>query len=228
MTGEDLRLLVLHGLRLAGFATSESVAAMYDLDPAAVRDELACLLAEGLVTTARVEGGRSALSDAGRRHGEELLARQLDGATTATGESAQPIVDDAYRRFVELNQPFLDVCTRWQIVDQDPVMLNDHDDPVYDAAVLERLGEIDTRIEPICAQLESVLGRFGRYRQGLTQALLRLRQGETEWLTKPTIMSYHTLWFQLHEDLLATLGLERAAETASLNDNPTAEPRRPR
>ena len=27
------------------------------------------------------------------------------------------------------------------------------------------------------------------------------------------IDSYHTVWFELHEDLLATLGLERAAET---------------
>ncbi len=46
----------------------------------------------------------------------------------------------------------------------------------------------------------------------------------TEWLTKPTILSYHTLWFQLHEDLLATLGLERAAETVRLNGEPTTEP----
>ena len=39
-----------------------------------------------------------------------------------------------------------------------------------------------------------------------------MRRGETDWLTKPIIDSYHTVWFELHEDLLATLGLERGHE----------------
>ena len=37
--------------------------------------------------------------------------------------------------------------------------------------------------------------------------------------TKPVIESYHTVWFELHEDLLVTLGLDRAAETALVDDN---------
>jgi hypothetical protein len=28
------------------------------------------------------------------------------------------------------------------------------------------------------------------------------------------IASYHTVWFELHEDLLATLGIERSSEGA--------------
>jgi hypothetical protein len=27
--------------------------------------------------------------------------------------------------------------------------------------------------------------------------------------------SYHTVWFELHEDLLCTLGLERSSETTA-------------
>jgi hypothetical protein len=37
-------------------------------------------------------------------------------------------------------------------------------------------------------------------------------EGQPEWFTKPVIDSYHTVWFELHEDLLCTLGIERASE----------------
>jgi hypothetical protein len=31
--------------------------------------------------------------------------------------------------------------------------------------------------------------------------------GETIWLTRPIIDSYHTVWFELHEELIAATGL---------------------
>ena len=39
-------------------------------------------------------------------------------------------------------------------------------------------------------------------------------QVRVEWFTRPMIDSYHTVWFELHENLLATLGIERAREQA--------------
>ena len=45
-------------------------------------------------------------------------------------------------------------------------------------------------------------------------ALARLHAGDKDWFTKPLIDSYHTVWFQLHEDLLTTLGIERSQEGA--------------
>ena len=36
--------------------------------------------------------------------------------------------------------------------------------------------------------------------------------GDGDWFTKPTIDSYHTVWFELHENLLSTLGIERGHE----------------
>ncbi len=225
MSGDELRLLTLHGMRLAGLASADDVAALHDLDAVAVGEELDRLQADGLVAAARGGDGRWTLTADGRRHGEMLLARELDAATGA-GETGRQVVVDAYEQFVDLNQPMLELCTRWQLLSLDPVVLNDHSDPAHDAAVMADLGELDDRVRPICARLESVLTRFGRYRPGFSEALRRLRSGETEWLTKPTILSYHTLWFQLHEDLLATLGLERAAETVRLNGEPTTEPPR--
>ena len=49
---------------------------------------------------------------------------------------------------------------------------------------------------------------------GDAEALRRVRAGEHDWFTKPVIESYHTVWFELHEDLLASLGLDRSSEAA--------------
>ena len=37
-------------------------------------------------------------------------------------------------------------------------------------------------------------------------------------MTKPMIDSYHSVWFELHEDLLATLGIERGSEPTTEED----------
>ena len=43
-------------------------------------------------------------------------------------------------------------------------------------------------------------------------AILGVEAGDHQWFTRPLIDSYHTVWFELHEDLLSTLGKERASE----------------
>ncbi len=44
-------------------------------------------------------------------------------------------------------------------------------------------------------------------------ALERVDAGDPEWLTSPRLDSYHTVWMQMHEDLLLAIGAERAHET---------------
>jgi hypothetical protein len=68
---------------------------------------------------------------------------------------------------------------------------------------------------PICEELARSLRRFANYGPRLTTALERVRSGDIDWFTKPMIASYHTIWFELHEDLLATLGIERGQEATS-------------
>lgn len=76
------------------------------------------------------------------------------------------------------------------------------------ARVLDRLTDLDRRAEVVCAALSAALPRFGRYRVRLADALARARSGALEHVTDSTA-SYHIVWFQLHEDLLATLGIPR-------------------
>ena len=40
-------------------------------------------------------------------------------------------------------------------------------------------------------------------------ALERVDKGERSWVDRPRADSFHTVWFELHEDLLATLALSR-------------------
>ncbi len=201
-------LLALHGLRLKGFAEASVIAELVGLDEAVVTAELE-RAAESDLTMFR-EGRRTgwALKPAGRVENERLLAEELD----AVGR--RELVQQCYELFLALNGQMLAVCTRWQVKDQDAKELNDHTDADYDAAVIAELAELDAGVQPICADLARALPRFGVYAPRFDIALEKLGAGELEWFTKPIMESYHTVWFELHEDLLATLGINRADEKA--------------
>ena len=203
------RTLVMHGLRLKGFAEPAAVADAVDVDEQAAKSLLDDLVAEGLASYREGRMSGFTLTPAGRTEHARLLSEEL--ARHAVREA----ITAAYRRFLTRNQDLLGVCTAWQLREDDPSgepVINDHSDPAYDAAVIERLGEIDAWIQPVCAELASSLARYAGYGPRLTHALERLRAGESDWFTKPMIPSYHTIWFELHEDLLATLGIERGQE----------------
>jgi DNA-binding MarR family transcriptional regulator len=202
----DTRLLVLHGLRLKGFAEAADVAALVGLEPAAVTAELEQLKADELVLYREGRLTGWALTPAGRKAQEQALHAELAGC------GARDSVFDAYKRFLDLNNELLVICTAWQMKDE--ATLNDHADSAYDESVIDRLHELHERVAPIISDLESTLERYRGYRPRLEASLNRLRSGEPEWFTKPLIDSYHTVWFQLHEDLLNTLGIERSQEGA--------------
>ncbi|UQS25950.1 hypothetical protein L1857_25640 [Amycolatopsis thermalba] len=44
-------------------------------------------------------------------------------------------------------------------------------------------------------------------------ALRKARSGQHNWIGKTDVDSCHRVWFQLHEDLVATLGIDRLTES---------------
>lgn len=197
----------MHALRLKSFADTDVVAEAAKVPADRTKQVLDSLAESELV---RYREGRMTgwmLMPEGRAHGERLLAEQLDNA------AKRDELDAIYRRFLEHNQPFLSLCTDWQVrmVDGEQVP-NDHDDADYDAMIISRLAEADSNIQPICADLAAVFDRFDGYSSSFSEALAKVQGGEIEWFTKPMIESYHTVWFELHEDLLASLGIDRAKE----------------
>jgi hypothetical protein len=198
---------VLHGVRLKGFAEAAAVAALWQLDEGAIDAELKELAADGFVQRrdGRVSGW--SLTPDGRGEHAAVVAAELEAAGTC------PDVEAAYRDFCLVNPELLATCTAWQLrPTEQGQAVNDHLDPGYDASVVHRLAAVHDRIEPVLAELAAALWRFGRYAERLGNAIRRVQLGESEWFTKPLLDSYHTVWFELHEDLLATLGIQRGAE----------------
>jgi hypothetical protein len=109
-----------------------------------------------------------------------------------------------------MNREVLQVCTDWQV--RPGGALNDHADDAYDWSVIHRLEALDDRAGPVLRRLAGTDSRFGGYRERLRAARRRVVDGERDWLTSPRLDSYHTVWMELHEDLLAALGLERRPE----------------
>jgi hypothetical protein len=195
-------LLVLHTLRCIGFAGLARVAEATGLPEPDVESELIDLAVAGLVTHVAGDFGGWDLTEAGRAADAERIAGELETAGTRS------TVAEAYAGFLPLNPELLDLCTAWQLRSVDGVAtMNDHRDPAYDARVLDRLTDFDQRAEAVCADLSAML-RFQRYRVRLGDALGRAKSGALEYVTDSTA-SYHAVWFQLHEDLLATLGIPR-------------------
>jgi hypothetical protein len=200
-------LPVLHALRLRSFASAEVVAEQSGLGIDVVRTVLESSAGAGWV---RHRDGRLSgwsLTVEGRARGEQLLAEELDAA------GARTAVADAYERFLGLNGELLSVCTDWQVVVVDGrEAVNDHEDADHDAAVLDRFGRLHAASGPITTDLAGALSRFAGYGGRLDTAHAKVVAGDTDWLTRPMIDSYHTVWFELHEDLLATLGRQRSEE----------------
>lgn len=204
----DVTLLVLHGLRLSSLAGVEQIAQRWSLPADVVSVELASAADAGWARerTGRLSGW--SLTAECRIEGERLLAAELEE------RGAVDVVRVASDTFRVLNAGFLSLCTDWQLREGDagPVP-NDHLDEEYDLAVVARLVEVHDSITVTLRDVPATLPRFGSYAPRMARALQRVRENELDWFTKPVIDSYHTVWFELHEDLLATLGLDRATES---------------
>ena len=69
-----------------------------------------------------------------------------------------------------------------------------------------------SRADPVVDDLARTLDRYGTYGPRLRRAVARVEAGEGDWFTKPSLPSYHTVWFELHEDLIRLAGRTRAEE----------------
>jgi hypothetical protein len=197
----------MHGLRLKGFAEAAAIGEAVGVAEADAKPLLDQLVVDGLVTYRDGKLSGFALTKTGRERHAELLAAELDGV------GARPAVQDAYARFLQLNTDLLTICTAWQLRDIDgQSTINDHSDRGYDAGVVTQLAALHARVEPICDDLAASLDRYAGYGPRLGVAMQRVSDGDGDWFTKPMIPSYHTVWFEMHEDLLCTLGIERGSE----------------
>jgi hypothetical protein len=193
-----LELKVLQAVRLKGMVSRDDLAATIDESDDAVAETVASLTQSGLLVT----GTTVKLSPDGRARLAELLAAErstIDAGAVSAG----------YDAFRAVNAEFKALVTDWQLKDGKP---NTHEDTDYDAAVLARLDDIHAWVVPIIRGVAQQLPRLASYAAKLDAARQKILRGERIWFTRPIIDSYHTVWFELHEELIVACGLTRRGE----------------
>jgi hypothetical protein len=196
--GAMSELTVLQAVRLKGRVSPADLAATLGEDLADVATTVEQLTRSGLLAESEI----LKISPSGRARLGELLAAERNRADSAA-------LAAAYGDFRAINAELKALVTDWQLKNGQP---NTHEDADYDAAVLARLDRVHERVVPIIAAAAVHLPRLSRYSAKLQAALDKINTGDITWLSRPIIDSYHTVWFELHEELILAAGLTREAE----------------
>lgn len=194
----DERDLVFHGVAIKRHAGPAAIADLIGLPEARVSALLTDAVATGRVVEA---GGAFILAPLTRvsleaRYGLHFAHLREDKA-----------FETAYLAFERVNKTLKQVITDWQTISiGGNKVANDHSDRAHDEAVIDRLGEVHEQVEPILAALAKGWPRLKHYSEKLLAALEAAEDGEHEWVSDIRRESYHTVWFELHEDLLRIMG----------------------
>ena len=191
-------VLVLQAVRTLGYGDTARIAVRVGLPEDEVREHLLDAQAHGWAAYSSYAGeGGWSLTEAGRAQGERLLAAELDDA------GARAAVAEVYQDFLPLNEVVAAACTAWQLAEMgigEPTMTL-----AETIATLQGPANALARVEE---RLISHLHRFAGYHHRFTTALTKAGD-EPAWITGTDRDSCHRVWFELHEDLIATLGLVR-------------------
>jgi hypothetical protein len=193
--------LVLHGVAIKKHAPADAVADLVELPLERVKALLSEAVTRGRIAEVQ---GKYLLTPTARM--------ALDGEYSRwySDLREQTAFLDAYEAFERVNSELKALITEWQTLTVGGQRVaNDHSNPAHDEAIINRLGDLHERADKIFARMAALLPRLGVYRQKLGTALEKAEDGGLQWVSDVRIESYHTVWFELHEDLLRILGRQR-------------------
>lgn len=183
---------VLRVIGLSGQAEIDAVARGTGLDPDAARAIVSDAEAAGLVASGPrgfrlTAEGRAQVADALRVEREGL-----DPATTL----------DLYERFARIDQKFKELVTEFQLSES----------PTRVSWAVAGMSEVHPAVQELVARATELVPRLAPYRARFETAMEHLARGEEKYLVSVTLDSYHTIWFQFHEELIEMAGRTRAEE----------------
>jgi hypothetical protein len=182
-------LLVLHAVRLKGHADSAAVAARFGLDAHDTHEYLLDAQAHGWVTKASFADLTGwSLTGTGRQRNESQLRDELDGI------DARGTVDAVHEDFLPFNAQASRLFTAAQLGSAGDIH--------------GQLADIADALRDLERRLTARLTRFSGYHDRFAIALAKSID-DPAWLTAIEVDSCHRVWFELHEDLIATLNLSR-------------------
>jgi len=197
----NVKFLALHGLTVKKAGNAAAVAEVLGEDRDRVEAALATAVEAGRAVKAR---DLFMATPAGREWLEENYP------TAFASIRSKPEATEAYERFERINRDLLRLFTEWQMMPVgNETVPNDHSDPDYDHKIIDRLGALHERAHRPLEQLAGLEPRLGQYLNRLEGAYDRVLAGDHDFVSGAKVDSYHTVWFELHEDLLRMLGRER-------------------
>jgi pyruvate, orthophosphate dikinase len=186
---------VLRMIGLKGAASAAALAAGLGSQEDAVMAAIHDLAGRGLCTRA---GQRLQLSAQGQRSFAELFHQER-------ASPGQQALETLYSRFSELDAEVKDVITGWQLRRQGTPTLEIEIPGALSAAHHDR-------VLPLLTDVMRLVPRFASYRTRLSAAADRLAASDHRYIAGLTVDSYHTIWFELHQDLLLLTGKSRTGD----------------
>ena len=74
---------------------------------------------------------------------------------------------------------------------------------------------IAAKTSRIITEIATAVPRLAPYPGRFAAAIERVKSGDHTFFLRPVIDSYHTIWFELHEELMGLAGLTRVQEAAA-------------
>ena len=180
---------VLHVVRVRG---PSSAAELERALCEEVQASLAELERSRLLVSAAEAPLRWRLTEAGRVRSDECLRAAQPGVSQLLAAFAD--------EFLRHDLAVKTLCTSWQEIGAAAGAAR------WD--MLADLEDIASRVQPTVAAVAREAPRFGGYLARLRESLL-LARDDPRHVTSPFVDSFHSVWFECHEDLILCRGLER-------------------
>ena len=137
--------------------------------------------------------------------GRGWVHEQLLLEAAEVGDRLEPV----WPQFLDLNLRFKMIVTESQ---QSEIRGPDHEKWPW---LVESVTTLHQDFRPIVETVASVARRLAGYGERFDKAFAALADGDHSMLASPLKDSYHTVWFEYHEELIALSGRNRADEEAA-------------
>jgi DNA-binding MarR family transcriptional regulator len=194
---------LLMALRVKGAADEKDLRNASRISQSECDAAIASLTAEGLVRKhERLK--KYVLTDLGNK----AVAAETEKIRQDVGQAE---LEELYSRFMVLDAEFKRLASAWQVsAPGPPPLFNDHSDPRYDQRIINNLVRLHHRLRVLLEPLGKKCQRYSSYGARFADSLNKLSDGSLDHFTNPRVDSCHNIWFELHEDLLCTLGRQRS------------------
>ena len=204
MTEADASALpILMAVRIKGRATPDAIATAVGMTTREAQVALTEACAAAQVQAA--PGGEPA-PDGGGSAAPETFALAAGGHAALRALLAREPRDHgalarAYEAFLVVDARVKAVITGWQLASAGAARL------AHGPALREVGAEAGAAVD----RLAALVPRYASYARRLGTAREGLCGGDERYVASPRVDSLHQVWFELHQDLLVTLGRERGA-----------------